>query len=83
MKAFEMRNKTRDELLNELNGLYKELFGLRMRHTSQGLPNPLKIRTIRREIARIRTILRESELGKTQLLQPKPTQTRSKAKKGD
>ncbi len=83
MKAFELRNKTRDELFSQLNGLYKELFNLRMRHASQEIPNPLKIRLIKRDIARIRTILREDELGKTKLLQPKQSQTRTKEKKGE
>lgn len=82
MKAFELRAKTRDELLDQLSGLYKELFNLRMRHASQGLPNPLRIRSVKREIARVRTILREAELGKTKLLQPKQSQTKTKEKKG-
>ncbi len=83
MKVFELRNKTKNELLDQLNGLYKELFNLRMRHASQELPNPLRIRTIRREIARIRTVIRESELGKTKLLQPKQTQAKTREKKGE
>lgn len=83
MKAYELRGKTRDELINDLNGLYKELFNLKLRHASQELPNPLKIRLIRREIARIRTILREDELGKTKLLQAKQSQTKTKEKKGE
>jgi len=81
MRVFELRGKTRDELLDQLHGLYKELFNLRMRHASQELPNPLKIRSIKREIARIRTILREDELGKIKVLQPKQSQT--KTKKGE
>lgn len=83
MKAYELRGKTKDELINDLNGLYKELFNLKLRHASQKLPNPLKIRSIRREIARIRTILREDELGKTKLLQAKQSQTKTKEKKGE
>ncbi len=83
MKAYELRGKTRDELINDLNGLYKELFNLKLRHASQELPNPLKIRSIKREIARIRTILREDELGKIKLLQAKQSQTKTKEKKGE
>ncbi len=83
MKAYELREKTRDELINDLNGLYKELFNLKLRHASQELPNPLKIRSIKREIARIRTILREDELGKIKLLQAKQSQTKTKEKKGE
>lgn len=83
MKAFELREKTRDELINDLNGLYKELFNLKMRHASQELPNPLRIHIIKREIARIRTILREDELGKIKLVLPKQPATKIKEKKGE
>ncbi len=79
MKAFELREKTKEELIELLNGLYRELFNLRIRRAAQELPNPLRLRTIRRDIARIKTILREAEMGKTKLLQTKPTET----KKGD
>lgn len=82
MKAYELRGKTREELINDLNNLNKELFNLRMRHTYQGLPNPLRLRTIKRDIARIKTILHEAELGKIELLQPKTPQRELKGKKG-
>lgn len=83
MKAYELRGKTRDELIDELNGLYKELFNLKLRLASKELTNPLKIRSVRREIARIKTILCEDELGKIKLLQAKQSQIKTKEKKGE
>ena len=81
MKVFELREKTREELKDILNGLHKELFNLRLRRGAQELPNPLRLRTLRREIARVRTILHEDELGVKKLLEPK--KIAPKAKKGD
>ncbi len=83
MKVYELREKSREELIDMLNGLYRELFNLRMRHASQQLPNPLRLRIVRRDIARIRTILREDELGKRKLIQAKQTQIKPKSKKGE
>lgn len=68
MKVFELREKSREELSDLLNGFYKELFNLRLRRSVQELPNPLRLRTLRRDIARIRTILREDETGTRKLL---------------
>lgn len=83
MKAYELREKSREELIEILNGLYRELLNLRIRHASQQLPNPLRLRMIKKDIARIMTILREDELGKRKLIQAKQVQTRAKAKKGE
>jgi len=81
MKVFEIREKTREELIDMLNGLNRELFNLRLRRGTQELPNPLRLRTLRRDIARIKTILREDEMGTRKLLEPKKVTT--KAKKGE
>ena len=59
MKAAELRQMTTEELLNHLNNLKEELFMLRMRKRFEQLPNPLRIRVLRREIARALTVLRE------------------------
>ncbi|MCD6081669.1 50S ribosomal protein L29 [candidate division WOR-3 bacterium] len=59
MKAAELRQMTTEELLNHLNNLKEELFMLRMRRRFEQLPNPLRIRVLRREIARTLTVLRE------------------------
>jgi large subunit ribosomal protein L29 len=71
MKVSELREKTRDELVDQLNGTYQELFNLRVRRGIQDLPNPLRLRRLRRDIARIKTVLREDELGIRKLLVPK------------
>jgi len=84
MKAFELQEKTKDELKDLLAGLQKELFNLRVRRIARELPNPLRLRTIRRDIARIKTYLREEELGKRKLMDAKKTAPKAKPqKKGD
>ena len=62
MKPSEMREKSIVELNNELVALKEELFKLRFQHATNQLDNPLKLRGVKRDIARVRTILREREL---------------------
>jgi large subunit ribosomal protein L29 len=59
----ELREKLDSELEFESTELQKELFDLRFKSSSEGLANPSRIRQIRREIARIKTLLRERQLG--------------------
>lgn len=59
MKAEELRKKNSKELLEELEGLMKEQFSLRMQKGSGQMSNPARFKTVRREIARIRTIMTE------------------------
>ena len=59
MKASEIRGKSGEELQKELEGLLKAQFGLRMQHATQQLTNLSQIRKVRRDIARVRTIMRE------------------------
>jgi large subunit ribosomal protein L29 len=59
MKASELRAKTVDELNQELLGLLKAQFGLRMQIASQQLSNNSQIGKVRRQIARVRTLLHE------------------------
>ncbi|MDR3299890.1 MAG: 50S ribosomal protein L29 [Candidatus Accumulibacter sp.] len=59
MKASELRAKSVDELNKELLDLLKAQFGLRMQKATQQLNNPGQIVKIRRDIARVRTLLRE------------------------
>ncbi|MCK4672420.1 50S ribosomal protein L29 [candidate division WOR-3 bacterium] len=80
MKVFELREKSREELTDLLNGFYKEIFNLRLRRGAQELPNPLRLRTLRRDVARIKTVLREDELDIKKLLEPK--KSKHKPKKG-
>jgi len=59
MKASELRAKNGDDLQKELNELLKAQFGLRMQHATQQLSNISQIRKVRRDIARVRTVIRE------------------------
>ena len=62
MKANDLRNKTTAELEAQLTSLKKDLFFLRMQHATNQLENPLKIQSVKKDIARVKTILREREL---------------------
>ena len=57
--AQELRVKTTDELKEQLIGLRKEAFNLRFQKASGQLENTVQVRRVRREIARIKTILGE------------------------
>lgn len=59
MKASELRAKNGDELHRELNELLKAQFGLRMQVATQQLGNTSQIKKVRRDIARVRTVLKE------------------------
>jgi large subunit ribosomal protein L29 len=62
MKATEIRDMTRDEIAARVEQLREELFRLRFRSATQELENPMLLRTLRKDIARMNTILREREL---------------------
>ena len=59
MKAIDLRNKTPDELQDSLLDLRKEQFNLRFQKASGQLENTARVRQVRRDIARIKTILRQ------------------------
>jgi large subunit ribosomal protein L29 len=59
----ELREKDDAELRFDLKALQRELFDLRFKSSAEGLSNPSRIRLIRHDVARIRTLLRERELG--------------------
>jgi len=63
MKAKEIRELTNEELLQKLSELKAELFNLRFQLATGQLDNPMRMRDVRKTIARIKTILRERELG--------------------
>lgn len=63
MKAKEFRNLTTAEIEQKVNSLKEELFNLRFQLATGQLDNPLRIREVRRSIARAKTVLRERELG--------------------
>ena len=62
MKAEELRDLTVDELAGKLNDLKEELFNLRFQLVTRQLSNPMRIRQVRRDIARVKTVMREREL---------------------
>ena len=51
-----------DELEERLNGLKKDLFFLRMQHATNQLDNPIRIAQVRKDIARIKTVIRQKQL---------------------
>lgn len=61
MKATELREMAIGEIKAKEAELKKELFNLRMRHATNQLENPLKLRVIRRDIAKIKTVIAEKE----------------------
>ena len=62
MKATELRTKSKDELLSELLELRKEQFNLRMQQAIGQLARADQYRNVRRDIARIKTVLRALEI---------------------
>ena len=59
MKANEIRNMSVEELNKKLEDLKKDLFMLRMQHATNHLDNPTRISAVKRDIARVKTVLRE------------------------
>ena len=62
MKPNKVREMSEVELNNELSNLKAQLFKLRFQSATNQLDNPLQIKSVRKDIARIKTILREREL---------------------
>jgi large subunit ribosomal protein L29 len=63
MKASEVRKLSDTELESKLGELKKDLFFLRMQHATNQLDNPIRISQVRRDIARVKTIIRQKQLG--------------------
>jgi large subunit ribosomal protein L29 len=66
MKTAEMRDLTTDEILARIEGYQEEIFKLRFRSATQEIENPMLLRTLRRDIARLKTILGERETEKSE-----------------
>ena len=62
MKATEIRKMSAAELESKLGDLKKDLFQLRLQHATNQLDNPMQIQGVKRDIARIKTILKEKEI---------------------
>ena len=61
MKAKEIKNLSVEELNKKLGELKKDLFMLRMQHATNQLDNPMRLAAAKKDIARIKTIIREKE----------------------
>ena len=61
MKAVEIRKMSTADLEAKLAELKKDLFTLRMQHATNQLDNPMQIANVKKDIARIKTIIREKE----------------------
>lgn len=62
MNVKEIRDKSNDELLKTLDESKKELFDLRFERATGSIENPMRIRELRKTIARILTVLKEREM---------------------
>ncbi|HID94542.1 MAG TPA: 50S ribosomal protein L29 [Candidatus Latescibacteria bacterium] len=63
MKPDEIREMSHEEVMVRLRDIEEELSNLRFRLATRQLPDPLKVRHLRKEVARLKTVLREHELG--------------------
>ena len=64
MKASKIRQLTADELNTKLNDLKAELFNLRFQLAINQLENPMRISAVKKDIARVKTVIRANELSK-------------------
>ena len=62
MKIAEIRNLSANELDEKLNELKAELFHLRFQHAINQLDNPMRIKAVKRDIAKISTVIKENEM---------------------
>ncbi|MBQ5414830.1 MAG: 50S ribosomal protein L29 [Firmicutes bacterium] len=62
MKMENIRKLSQTELIAEESRLKKELFNLRFQHTTGQLENPGKMKEVKKDIARVKTVIRENEL---------------------
>jgi len=65
MKASEIRELSPEEMRQKLNESTEELFNLRFQHATDQLESPMKMRDVKQDIARVKTVLREQELTAT------------------
>ena len=70
MKTEEIKQLPVDELKIKLQDLQEEMSNLRFQHALHQLDNPLKLRALKKDIARVKTVLREFELGMRGQKQP-------------
>ncbi len=63
MKANEIRNLSAEEIVVKIQDLKEELFNLRFQNATNQLDNPMRIPAVKKDIAKLKTILKEKELG--------------------
>ena len=63
MKANEIRNLSAEEIVIKIQDLKEELFNLGFQNATNQLENPMRIPAVKKDIAKLKTILREKELG--------------------
>ena len=66
MRAEDIRELTDDEIETRIAELAEERFRLRIRSATQTLEDPLRLRALRKDVARLKTILRQRQLAATQ-----------------
>lgn len=66
MKASELRNLSVEELLKKDSELQMELFNLRFRLATGQLDNPMTIKAVKKDLARVKTVIRQKEIEKAQ-----------------
>lgn len=66
MKASEIRELTGAELSEKLTNLKAELFNLRFQHAINQLDNPMRIKAVKKDIARVKTVMRQMEMKNAQ-----------------
>jgi large subunit ribosomal protein L29 len=82
MRAEEIRELTVDDIKTRVAELEEERFRLRFRSATEPLENPLRLRTIRKDIARLKTVLTEREAGgKQEATTAKPAKPAKRAKR--
>ena len=87
MKSNEFASMTNVELADKLASLKAELFNLRFAHATNNLANPMQLKTCKRDIAKVKTIIRERELNIAKVVpaveeKPAKKSTTKKAIKG-
>ena len=81
MRTDEIRELGSDEIGNKIRELEEERFRLRFRSATEPLEDPLRLRVIRRDVARLKTILHERTTGITRTTTPREASSEKKAEK--
>lgn len=80
-KLERLRELSREELAQKIGEHKEEIFNLRLTRTTKDLDNPIRLRDLRRGIAKIKTLLREDQLGVRKLAEPRSIGEKAPEKK--